>query len=173
MTSGSSGPNSRAQFEAEVAAYVAAGGSESVQRVITAVHGLHKRLSQWYTEQLVDVGLSAGEWGVISHLAIAPPGEVVTPSQLATALVVAPSSMTHRLDRMTERGLIERTPDLENRTRVLITLTDEGWKIFQQVIRDSDVMESNVLERLTPPQREELAGLLEQAIAGLDDVVTD
>ena len=36
------------QYRAEVAAYVAAGGDESVQRVITGVHGLARRLNQWY-----------------------------------------------------------------------------------------------------------------------------
>lgn len=155
-----------------MAAYVAAGGSESVQRVITAVHGLHQRLSQWYTEQLTDIGLSAGEWGVISHLAIAPVDESVTPSQLASALGVAPSSMTHRLDKMTERGLVDRTPDQANRTRVLVTLTDDGWKVFQQVIRESDVVESTTLERLSPDQRTQLGDLLEEAIAGLDDALS-
>lgn len=164
---------SRDRYDAEVAAYVSAGGSESVQRVITAVNGLARRLSQWYTDQLTDVGLSAGEWGVIAHLAIAPEGQAVTPSQLANALSVAPSSMTHRLDRMTERELVTRTPDEENRTRVLVALTDEGWQVFRQVIRDSDVMESNVLDRLTREQQHQLGTLLEQAIAGLDDAMAE
>lgn len=165
-------PTERERYEAEVAAYVAAGGSEDVQRVITAVHGLHRRLSQWYTQSLTDVGLSGGEWGVISQLATAPGGEVMTPTQLASALSVAPSSMTHRLDKMSERGLVERTPDQEKRTRVLVTLTPEGWRTFQQVIKDSDVVESDVLERLSADQRVELADLLEQAIAGVDDALS-
>lgn len=165
--------SSRDRYDAEVAAYVSAGGSESVQRVITAVNGLARRLSQWYTDQLTGVGLSAGEWGVIAHLAIAPEGQAVTPSQLANALSVAPSSMTHRLDRMSERQLVTRTPDEENRTRVLVGLTEEGWQVFRQVIRDSDVMESNVLDRLTRQQQQQLGALLELAIAGLDDAVAE
>lgn len=161
----------RERYEAEVAAYVAAGGNQAVQRVITAVHGLHRRLSQWYTVQLTDIGLSAGEWGVLSQLATSPHEAPVTPSQLASYLAVAPSSMTHRLDKMTERGLIERTPDLENRTRVLVTLTEAGWQMFQQVIKESDVVESDVLDRLSPADRDQLAALLELAIAGLDDAL--
>ncbi|MDE9366257.1 MarR family winged helix-turn-helix transcriptional regulator [Luteipulveratus sp. YIM 133132] len=165
-------PSERERYEAEVAAYVAAGGSEDVQRVITAVHGLHRRLSQWYSQSLTDVGLTGGEWGVISQLATAPRGTVMTPTQLAGALSVAPSSMTHRLDKMTERGLVDRTPDQEKRTRVLVTLTEQGWQTFQQVIKDSDVVESDVLERLSSAQRVQLAELLEQAIAGVDDALS-
>ncbi len=160
----------RAEYEAEVAAYVEAGGNEQVQRVITAVQGLSRKLSQWYAAGLSEVGLSTGEWSVLSHLALSPRESTVTPSQLAEAVAVAPSSMTHRLDKMAERGLIERNPDPGNRTRVLVTLTAQGWKTFRQVIRESDLLESDVLSRLTGPQREQLATLLEKAIAGLDDL---
>lgn len=160
----------REEYEAEVAAYVGAGGNEQVQRVITAVQGLTRKLSQWYAAGLADVGLTTGEWAVISHLARSPRDVQITPSQLADATAVAPSSMTHRLDKMSERGLIERAPDPANRTRVLITLTTTGWETFRQVIRDSDLLESDVLSRLTVGQREQLAALLEKAIAGLDDL---
>ena len=44
-----------------VAAYVAAGADESVQRVITAVHRLSRRLNRWYDRQLA--GLGARAWG--------------------------------------------------------------------------------------------------------------
>src|SRR5664279_5146670 len=86
------------EYRADVAAYVAAGGEESVQRVVTAVHGLARKLDQWYTRQLADLDLSAGEWAVLSQLARSNEDQALTPSQLAEASSVAPSSMTHRLD---------------------------------------------------------------------------
>ena len=51
-----------------VAAYVAAGADESVQRIVTAVHRLSRRLNQWYDRQLADLDISAGEWAVMSTL---------------------------------------------------------------------------------------------------------
>src|ERR1017187_6378636 len=92
------------EYRADVAAYVAAGGDESVQRVITAVHGLARKLNQWYARQLADLDLSAGEWAVLSRLTRSNEDEALTPSQLAEATSVAPSSMTHRLDRMAQRN---------------------------------------------------------------------
>lgn len=165
----SSARGERARYRATVAAYVAAGGNEQVQRVVTAVHGLHRMLDRWYTAQLQDLDLTAGEWAVISQVATASPGEVVTPSALAAAAAVAPSSMTHRLDRMAERGLITREPDETNRTRIVIGLTEAGWDTFARVVRDSEALEEDVLGPLTERQREQLAQLLERAIAGLDD----
>jgi hypothetical protein len=93
-------------FQQVVQSYVAAGGDEQVQQVITAVHRLSRRLNQSYDRQLADLDVSTGEWAVLAELARAG-GEALTPSRLAEAAGVAPSSMTHRLDRMVERGLID------------------------------------------------------------------
>ena len=41
-----------------VAAYVAAGADESVQRVITAVNRLSRRLNRWYDRQLAALGIN-------------------------------------------------------------------------------------------------------------------
>jgi DNA-binding MarR family transcriptional regulator len=162
-------PTAQDTYRADVAAYVAAGGDESVQRVITAVHGLARKLNQWYARQLADLDLSAGEWAVLSQLARSDENEALTPTQLAEATSVAPSSMTHRLDRMAQRDLIARRADPDNRTRVLITLTDEGWATFKAAVRESDMVESDVLGPLSRRQREDLASLLEVLIAGLDE----
>ena len=157
------------QHRDAVAAYVAAGGEESVQRVITALYGVTKKLDQWYARQLADLDLTQGEWAVVASLARA--GEACqTPSQLAELTSVAPSSMTHRLDKMARRGLVERRPDADNRTRTLVSLTQDGWELFTQSIRESDVVESDVLRGLDADERAELARLLEEVIAELDDV---
>ncbi|KGN38696.1 MarR family winged helix-turn-helix transcriptional regulator [Knoellia subterranea] len=157
------------QHRDAVAAYVAAGGEESVQRVITAVYGVTKKLDQWYARQLADLDLTQGEWAVVAALAKAGE-ECLTPSQLAELTSVAPSSMTHRLDKMTERGLVQRRPDADNRTRTLVSLTPDGWELFTQSIRESDVVESDVLRGLSATERRELARLLEDVITHLDDV---
>ena len=162
-------PTEAERYRADVATYVAAGGEETVQRVVTAIHGLHKRLGRWYDRQLIDLGLSQGEWAVLSRLATCPEGAAVTPTQLAEAVGIAPSSMTHRLDRMTERGLVSRSTDPTNRTRVQVTLTQSGWETFSAAIQEGDVVEGDVLSALEPAERRQLAALLEQLIVGLDD----
>ncbi len=161
----------QAEYRALVATYVAAGGEETVQRVVTAIHALHRRLNQWYDAQLVDLQLTQGEWTVLSRLAAAPPGEALTPSTLAEAAGVAPSSMTHRLDRMSERGLVSRETDPANRTRVLVRLTDEGWSLFAEAIRGSDMVEGDVLSTLSLKERERLADLLERVVADLGETL--
>jgi DNA-binding MarR family transcriptional regulator len=163
--------SARRQYQAAVRAYVAAGGDESVQRVITAVYGLTRKLDKWYGRQLADLDLSHGEWAVLAHLAKAGDSPV-TPTQLADVANVAASSMTHRLDRMAERGWLRREPDPANRTRVLVTLDTAGWELFTAAVREANVVESDTLAGLTKAQRETLASLLEIVIGSLDDLET-
>jgi len=151
-----------------VAAFVAVGADESVQRVVTAVHRLSRALNQWYDRQLADIDVSTGEWAVLSELVRSVDGVPLTPSQLAAAANVAPSSMTHRLDRMVARGLITREPDPNNRTRVLVGLSDEGYGIYAAAIRDADLVESDLLESLSEAEVDQLAELLEKVLSGLD-----
>lgn len=157
------------EYRLAVGSYVAAGADEEVQQVITAVHRLSRRLNQWYDAQLADLNVSAGEWSVLSELARSN-GEALTPSQLAAAASVAPSSMTHRLDRMLERGLISREADTNNRTRVLVRLSDDGWGLFAAAIRESNLVESELLAGLSPDQVKDLTALLQQMLGGLDDL---
>ena len=168
---GKRAPSAQEQYQEAVATYVAAGGDESVQRVITAVNSMSRKLEQWYTRQLVDLDLSHGEWSVVAQLATAD-GAPMTPSRLADASNVAASSMTHRLDKMTERGLVRRSPDPDNRTRVLVELTDQGWELFGAAVREANVVESDVLAGLTREERGQLAALLEVVISSLDDLET-
>ncbi len=168
VTSRGTGHREMEAVRAEVAAYVAAGADESVQRVITAVHRLSRRLNRWYDEQLSGYGLSSGEWAVLSALGRMSDGQALTPSQLAAEGHIAPSSMTHRLDRMLARGLITREVDPTNRTRILVRPTDAGWQLFATAIREANVVESGLLADLADDQVDRLAELLEGMIDNLD-----
>ncbi len=106
----------------------------------------------------------------MSQLARDVEAKGLTPSVLADAANVAPSSMTHRLDRMVERGLVERFTDPENRVRVRVMLTGAGWQLFKLAIQESDMLESDVLSALALRDRVKIAELLEQAIEGLDSL---
>ena len=166
----------RSEIEAirsDIAAYVAAGADESVQRVIAAVHRLSRRLNRWYDVQLSDLGISSGEWSVLAQLARTPEESPLTPTQLATASNVAPSSMTHRLDRLVSRELIQRESDPDNRTRVLVRLTDAGYHLYAKAIREADLVETDILHNLDDDQIDALGDLLERVIAGLDDAEPD
>lgn len=156
-----------AEYERAVAVYTAAGGQETVQRVVTAISRVSRGLDVYYRDQLTELGISHGEWSVLSSLALEGRGGSLMPSKLADVGGVSPSTMTHRLDRMSERGLVTRTADPDNRTRSMIQLAPEGWELFRKAVLDADVVEATILEPLDAAERRQLAVLLERVVAGL------
>ena len=159
-------PAALTEYESAVAGYTAAGADETVQRVVTAISRVSKRLDNFYRAQLADLDLHRGDWAVLQELALSAPDGCSTPSKLADVTGVSPSTMTHRLDLLAHRGLVERTVDSENRTRSKVALTRSGRDLFRRAILDANVAESEVLAALTNDGRRQLAELLEQLLAG-------
>jgi DNA-binding MarR family transcriptional regulator len=155
------------EYAQAVSAYTQVGGQETVQRVVTAISRLGRRLDVFYREQFDELKVSHGEWTVLSTLAIEGREGGSTPSKLADICGVSPSTMTHRLDRMVERGLVERSPDPDNRTRIRVRLAKDGWELFRQAILDAEVVEARILSPLNSDDRSQLADLLEKVVAGL------
>ncbi|SOD71291.1 DNA-binding MarR family transcriptional regulator [Jatrophihabitans sp. GAS493] len=156
-----------AEFERAVAVYTAAGGQESVQRIVTAISRVGRRLDIYYRQQFLDLDISPGEWSVLTSLAVEGPEGHSTPSHLADVCGVSPSTMTHRLDGMVARELVAREPDATNRTRMQVTLTSAGWELFRRAVTEADVVESNLVTPLDDDERRQLAMLLEKIVAGL------
>ena len=150
-----------------MATYTAAGGQETLQRVVTALNRLSRRLDVFYREQYEQLGISLADWAVLSTLAIEGRGGTATPSKLADVAGVSPSTMTHRIDRMVERGMVTRGPDPDNRTRMLIELADAGWEIFRRAVMDAEVVEADIVSPLSAAEAGQLAELLEKMLGGL------
>lgn len=152
------------EYESTVAGFTAAGADETVQRVVTALSRVHKRLDNFYREQLADLDLQRGDWGVLQALILQGPDGCLTPSRLADINGVSPSTMTHRLDLLAERGLVERAVDPANRTRSKVQLTAAGRELFNHSVRDADLVESQVLAPLDFQDQRMLADLLEKLL---------
>jgi DNA-binding MarR family transcriptional regulator len=154
-----------AEYERAVRVYTEAGAAETVQRVVTAMSRLSRRLDVFYRRRFDALGIAAGDWPVLQALAMEGRRGSSNPSRLADAAGVSASTMTHRLDRMVERGLVERSPDPANRTRMVISLTRAGWDLFRAAVLTVEPEETDVFAPLTDTERATLAGLLEKALA--------
>jgi DNA-binding MarR family transcriptional regulator len=160
--------NSWTEYERAVRLYTEAGAAETVQRIVTSISKLSRRLDIFYRDRFAALDIQPIEWPVLQALAMEGRRGYSHPSRLADAAGVSASTMTHRLDRMAERGLIERRPDPDNRTRMVISLTRAGWELFRAAVLEAEVGEAGIFEPLTEAERSTLAALLEKALAGGD-----
>ena len=70
-------------------------------------------------------GMSLGEYEVLAHLSEAP-GRRLRLSELAGRVLISPSALTRRIDRLARRGWVERQPCPEDARGLFAVLTTEG-----------------------------------------------
>jgi len=106
-------------------------------------------------------GLAPKQMGVLWRLA---PGQELPMRALAESLYCDASYVTDLVDRLEERGLIERRTSSEDRRVKLIALTAEGEELRERVV--GELYEPpEELANLDPEETEQLAGLLSKALA--------
>lgn len=82
---------------------------------------------------------------------------------LASRLVSRAPDITRLLDKLEERGLIERERPADNRRMVLIGLTDRGRKLLAELDEEVRATHIRQLGHLSPEQLEQFIALLKSA----------
>jgi DNA-binding MarR family transcriptional regulator len=82
--------------------------------------------------------------------------------QLGSELALSAPSMTRLVDRLEERGLIERRRSEDDRRKVVAVLTARGRSLVQAVPLFEDTAIRTAVERMTPADRERIASALRE-----------
>ena len=113
-------------------------------------------------------GVNRGEGDVMFTLRRAGPPYRLSPSRLADSLLVATGTMTNRLDRLEERGLVRRIPNPEDRRSLDVELTAEGRRVVDRVVTLHVQNEQEMLVPLSDRERDQLARLTRKLLAHLE-----
>ena len=93
----------------------------------------------------------------------------MTAGELLSSTMVTSGAITHRLNRLVTKGLVDREPDPKDRRSVIVSLTPHGRAIVDRALPDHVENERRMLEVLAPDERGELARLLQKLLVGLGD----
>ena len=103
-------------------------------------------------------------WGLSPHharaLRVVASREGMRLSDLAETLHIAPRSATEVADALQARGLVERTPDPTDRRAVVLTPTDEGRRVQQEIAEARAADTRELFARLDAADRAALARIL-------------
>ena len=104
-----------------------------------------------------------GDYDVLIQLARAREG--LRMCSLAEAVVLSPSGLTRRIDRLERAGLVERCRGAEDARNVESRLTPAGRRLFKK-LRDTHVagIEERFLERFSDEEVETLGELLARLV---------
>jgi len=112
--------------------------------------------------------LESWEFDVLATLLRTGSPHQLTPGQLLDSMMITSGAMTNRLDRLEERGLVERLKNPDDGRQVLVTLTDAGLATVDAALVDHAANELRLIEALNKSQRRhlvELLRILDQSVA--------
>jgi DNA-binding MarR family transcriptional regulator len=109
-------------------------------------------------------GLSGASFGVLVTLARIEDEGGVSQRRLMDELGLTSGTISVRMDRLAEQGLVQRRPDPVSKRNTLITLTDRGRELFERVVPAHLANERRLLAALDDDERELLAGLLRKLL---------
>jgi DNA-binding MarR family transcriptional regulator len=137
-------------------------------QVLSRVSRLARHLDLARRAAFAEHGLETWEFDVLSALRRAGAPYQLSPGRLVTQTLVTSGTMTNRIDRLEERGLLARSPDPNDRRGVVVSLTTEGQSQVDAAMADLLERERALLEHLDPRARDELAAALRTLVAPFD-----
>ena len=137
-------------------------------QVLSRVTRLARHLDRARTAAFASHGLQAWEFDVLSALRRQGPPYQLSPGALLRATLVTSGTMTHRIRRLGDAGLVSRSDDPLDKRGALVTLTDRGRAVVDAALADLLRSERELLTGLDRGQQRELAALLRVLLAPFD-----
>jgi len=132
----------------------------AVEGIVDRIMGLSRRFKRMIDETLSSFDLSWGEYQVLGALRQAGSPYRSTPGRLAGRTDLSSGAMTNRLDRLEKAGHIRRLPDPDDRRGVLVELTPQGRKVYNDAVGVQAHKEGLVAAALGGAEKEQLNALL-------------
>ena len=136
--------------------------------VFSRVSRLARHLDQARRDAFSSVDLEPWAFDVLSALRRAGEPFALTPGALMQQSLVSSGTMTNRIDRLEERGLVRRSAHPEDRRAILVELTEDGKKRADAAITKLMDTERDWMGDLTDDDVTELAGLLRKLLLPFD-----
>jgi len=141
-------------------------------RVLSRIGRIARQLDLARRSSFAEHGLEQWEFDVLAALRRAGDPYQLTPSQLLRQTLVTSGTMTNRVDRLVQRGSVERGPDPRDRRGVLVRLTPDGRARVDAAFESLLASEHALLSGLSVQRRHDLAGLLQELTARVDHGLT-
>src|SRR6516225_976528 len=129
-----------------------------------AIIGRISRLSLVVDKELEPVfaqfGLNHWSFDMLATLRRAGAPYRLSPTELFRSMMVTSGTMTNRIDRLTEKGLVRRIPDPEDRRGILVELTEQGRDLMDSALIANVANEARLLQSLSTEEQHNLATLL-------------
>jgi DNA-binding MarR family transcriptional regulator len=140
--------------------------------VIGRVSRLSRLVDRRLAENFARYGTENWMYDVLATLRRSGEPYELTAGELVRQTMVTTGAVTNRIDRLEDRGLVERTRTRDRR-KVVVRLTEQGLDLVDRVVHAHLATEREILAALSPRQQRDLAGLLRTTLLSLGDRAGD
>lgn len=137
--------------------------------VLSRIARLAKEHARIRAAAFAEHGLDPWEFDVLAALRRAGDPYELTPGQLVAETLVTSGTMTTRVDRLIERGLVRRRPDPRDRRGVLVQLTGPGRDLVDGAMSTLLDHEHSLIGALSDSDRAALPALLRRLLVAAGD----
>lgn len=136
--------------------------------VIGRVSRLSRLVDRRLAENFARYGIENWMYDVLATLRRSGEPYDLTAGDLVRQTMVTTGAITNRIDRLEQRGLVERART-HDRRKVIVHLTKQGFDVVEEVVVAHMATEREILAALSPRQQHQLANLLRTTLLALGD----
>lgn len=129
-----------------------------IQRLQRLTKRIELRMNAFYQQ----VNLSAGEFELLMALRAAGAPYCLLPSDLQIKLLLSSGAVTHRLDRLEQKGLLTRQMSRHDKRNVEVWLTDTGLRRIEQLFPQYCDLQQSIMSGIAEMEQDQLSHQLEQ-----------
>ena len=137
--------------------------------VIGRISRLSRLVDRHLAENFARFEIENWMYDVLATLRRQGPPFTLTAGDLVAQTMVTSGAMTNRIDRLAQRGWVERA-STQDRRQVLVRLTKSGLRVVDEVVTSHLRLEEEILGGLSVRQRQTLAATLRSLLLELGDV---
>jgi DNA-binding MarR family transcriptional regulator len=137
--------------------------------IVGRISRLSRLIDRELARNFAEHGIEDWMYDVMATLRrIGKPHEL-TPGELVRQTMVTTGAITNRIDRLEDRGLVERRPNPDDRRSISVRLTQDGLALVDTVARTHLETEQRLLAVLSQRQSTTLGSLLRMLAVHLGD----
>jgi DNA-binding MarR family transcriptional regulator len=134
-------------------------------QVLSRISRLARHLDRLRANAFSAHDLESWEFDVLAALRRAGPPYRLSPGQLLRETLVTSGTMTNRVDRLVERGLVTRQDHPNDRRGVLVELTDAGRDAVDAALAELIAAERQIMAALNVADHDQLTRSLRLLLA--------
>ncbi|MGG6897091.1 MULTISPECIES: MarR family winged helix-turn-helix transcriptional regulator [Rhizobium] len=121
------------------------------------LHDVARLLRKRFEQRAKDLGLTRSQWQTLAYLAN---NEGIHQAGLAEMLEIEPITLVRILDKLSERGLVERRQHPSDRRSWLLYMREEARPLIDAMRDIGDQTRKEALDGVSPEDRDRLYELL-------------